>query len=45
MNPFMIQIFIECGIDDIIDAVDDHTETSKILTASNGELFPWDDVR
>ncbi len=38
-------IFTECGIADIVDTFDDHTEKSKVLTASNGELFPWDDVR
>merc|ERR1711879_637176 len=35
----------DCAATDIIDAVDDHTEAAKILTATNGELFPWDDVR
>ena len=45
VNLFHNPIFTECGIADIVDTVDDHTESSKVLTATNGEIFPWDDVR
>ena len=38
-------MFTECIIPEIPNNVDETTEIEAVPVATNGETFPWDDVR